>query len=79
MAYAHASIEDPRNGNKFHRGDKVPDDLPGLDELVEAGSVSDEKYDPDSEPKLAPEEVVIDGVTYKKASDTVEDSDGAQR
>lgn len=69
--YAHALIEfpatqvdgelDPRAGDLYHPGDEVPDDLPGLDELVEWGSVSDKPWTEDSEkernamlePKLA--------------------------
>ena len=40
--YAHAVIE--HGSIKYQRGDLVPDDLPGLDELVEYGSVSSEPY-----------------------------------
>ena len=79
MAIAHATIEDPRDGTKYYRGDSVPDDLPGLKELTKFGSVKDEDYDPDAEPKLVPDEVVIDGIVYKKSSDTVENGDASVR
>lgn len=47
--YAHARIVDPRDGQVYERGaDNVPDDLPGIEELKEYGSVSDEPFtDPD--------------------------------
>lgn len=46
--YAHARIEHPLTGEIYERGDTVPDDLPGLDEMQEAGSVKDEEFtDPD--------------------------------
>ena len=79
MAFAHATIEDPRDGTKFYRGDEVPDDLPGFKELKKNGAVSDKEYDPDAEPKQVPDEVVIDGVVYKKSAETVEDSDAGSR
>lgn len=44
MLYAHAVVEDPRDGAKYERGDVVPDDLPGIDELTEHGSVSSDPY-----------------------------------
>jgi hypothetical protein len=54
MAFAHATIIDPREGrHRYEPGDQVPDDLPGLDELVEAGSVSDEEYVPPVEETAA--------------------------
>lgn len=36
--YAHVHLEDPRTDRKYAPGDLVPDDLPGLAELVEYGS-----------------------------------------
>lgn len=36
--YAHVHLEDPRTDRKYAPGDVIPDDLPGLDELVEHGS-----------------------------------------
>lgn len=36
--YAHVHLEDPRTDRKYQPGDLVPDDLPGLSELVEHGS-----------------------------------------
>lgn len=66
MAYAHCLINDPRDGTRYEAGDVVPDDLPGLDELADAGSVQDEKYDPDQEETLTPNVVYIEGVRYEK-------------
>lgn len=46
--YAHARIVDPRDGQVYERGTTVPDDLPGIEELQEHGSVSEEEFaDPD--------------------------------
>lgn len=86
MAYAHAVIENPEDGTKYQRGDEVPADLPGYDELVEGGSISDEEYVPEPNDMLADvdlrnvvevddQTVIIDGVTYKKTSDTSEAND----
>lgn len=36
--YAHVHLEDPRTDRKYLPGDQIPDDLPGLAELVEHGS-----------------------------------------
>lgn len=47
MGIAHARIEHPETGEIFEPGDKVPAKLPGLEELRDAGSVSDEPYDQD--------------------------------
>jgi hypothetical protein len=44
MLYAHAVIVDPRTDFRYERGQEVPDDLPGLDELQQFGSVKDEPY-----------------------------------
>lgn len=86
MAYAHALIEVPRDADdpskgsvKYQRGDYVPDDLPGVDELREAGSVQDEEYDPSDEPVLTPEFVEIEGVRYVKTGDGAEESADAAR
>jgi hypothetical protein len=77
MPYAHAvievpvDVEDPGKGvTRYNLGDEVPTDLPGYDELVEAGSVSDEEYDPSNEPVLHPEFIEIDGVRYIKTGDS---------
>jgi hypothetical protein len=43
--YAHAVIEDPDTGKRYQRGDEVPDDLPGIDRLKKAGSVSSKKHE----------------------------------
>lgn len=40
--FAHALIE--HDGTKFQRGDELPADLPGLDELVEGGAASTDEY-----------------------------------
>ena len=40
--YAHTVIE--HGSVKYQPGDVVPDDLPGLDELADAGSVSTEQF-----------------------------------
>lgn len=72
MAIAHAVIEytDEDGGTvRYDRGTEVPSDVPGYDELVEAGSVSDETYDPEVEKPEPPDEIEIDGVVYVKASD----------
>lgn len=76
MAYAHAVIEVPRDADDpsagvvvYQRGDVVPDDLDGMDELVEYGSVKDEEYDPSNEPTQTPKYVEIDGVRYVKTGD----------
>lgn len=41
--YAHAHLEDPRSGVVYKPGDAVPEDLPGVDELVDGGAVDDTK------------------------------------
>jgi hypothetical protein len=45
MPYAHAVIVDPRTDFRYERGHPVPDDLPGIEELREFGSVKDEPYE----------------------------------
>lgn len=75
MAIAHALIEytdDDGEVVRIARGATVTEDVPGYDELVEAGSVSDEDYDPAVEKPPAPEQIEIDGVVYVKASDGAE-------
>ncbi len=72
MAIAHAVIEytDEDGGTvRYDRGRDVPSDIPGYDELVEAGSISEDPYDPAVEQPPAPEQIEIDGVVYVKASD----------
>jgi len=68
MAIAHALIE--ADGVRYDRGQDVPDDLPGIEELREYGSVSDEAYDPAVDEVPPPEEISIDGVIYKRAHDS---------
>jgi hypothetical protein len=85
MAYAHATIEDPADGKKYMPGDTVPKKLQGFDELVEQGAISDEEYVPEpsaiAEPNLTnvveidENTVEIDGVIYKKTSDSSEAAD----
>lgn len=41
--YAHVHLEDPRGSVKYEPGKVVPDDLPGIDELLEHGSVGPSK------------------------------------
>lgn len=73
--YAHAVIE--VGDTKFQRGDEVPSDIDGFDELVESGSVrEDEEYDPAADEVGPPEVVEIDGVRYVQASDGA-DTQGA--
>jgi len=65
--YAHTKIEDWRDGSVYNPGDKVPDDLPGIDELEESGAVSKEEYE--APVRETPKEVEIDGVRYIKVDD----------
>lgn len=74
MPVAHAVIE--VEDRKYQRGDDVPEDLPGYDELVEGGAVSDEPYDPAQDEAGPPEELEIDGVVYRRVSDGA-DVDGS--
>lgn len=77
MAYAQVFIEDrPEPGGdvvRYRPGDEVPDTISGYDELVEHGSVVEE-FDEDADVLTAapPDEVVIDGVVYKRAAETME-------
>ena len=75
--YAHAVVEDPRDGSKFQRGSEVPEDLPGIEELQESGSVQNEPYEGEEFPTpQPPPEIVIDGVRYTR--DDAEGVEGAQ-
>ena len=85
MAYAHALIEvpvDPEDATKgvvkYDRNDEVPADLPGYDELVAGGSVSDEPYDPETDKVPAPDVVEIDGVRYVKVADGAQEDTNAR-
>ncbi len=72
--YAHAVIEDAE-GRRVEPGEEVPRDLPGLDELLEAGSVGAEPYEPPApEP---PAEVEIEGVVYRRAGERASASEAA--
>ena len=82
--YAHALIEvpvDPEDASKgvtrYKRGVKVPNDLPGMDDLIEGGSVSEEQYDPAVDKSDAPEIVEIEGHRYIKVSDDAEEGTDA--
>lgn len=66
--YAHAEFE--TEGQRYRRGDSVPADLEGLDELLEGGAVSEDEYDPAVDVVPMPDTVEIDGVVYKKAGDS---------
>lgn len=46
--YAQCAIRD--QGTTYKPGDEVPEDLSGLDELVEAGSVADSYTPPEQDP-----------------------------
>jgi hypothetical protein len=65
--YAHALIE-TENG-RIERGEEVPQDLPGIEELRESGAVSSEPYEPQQDENPPPEEITIDGVRYVRAQD----------
>lgn len=65
--FAHAVIETEEH--RYERGSEVPEDLAGFDELVEAGSVSEEQYDASVEAVPAPDVIEMDGVRYVRASD----------
>jgi hypothetical protein len=76
MAYAHSLIEvpvDPEDVSKgvikYDRGDSVPTNLPGMDELIEGGAVSNEQYDPSIDVVGPPMTIDIDGITYIQASE----------
>jgi len=75
MAYAHAVIE--TSDHTYKRGDEVPSDLEGYDELVDAGSIRDEEYDPSEEPTQHPDFVEIDGVRYVKTGEGAEETSNA--
>jgi hypothetical protein len=75
MAYAHALIEvrlDDESVVKYDRGEEVPEDIPGYDELVEGGSISEEPYDPEQDKSAPPQYVEIDGVRYTRQENTDE-------
>lgn len=72
--FAHALIE-LEDGSRIQRGDTVPDELPGLEDLLESGAVSEDEYDAEADVAGPPEYVEIDGVRYVKTSDAVESND----
>ncbi len=81
MAIAHAVVEyTEEDGSvvRINRGDTVSEDVPGYDELVDSGAVSDEDYDPSVEKPDAPEEIVIDGVVYVKSADGAQTSGASE-
>jgi hypothetical protein len=67
MAYAHAVIE--TEDGRYERGDEVPADLPGIQDLRSGGSVSNSPYIPEDDTLPPPEEIEIDGVRYVRAQD----------
>lgn len=74
--YAHAVLEipnDPEDSTqgvtKYQRGEIVPSDLPGSDELLESGAISEEEYDPIVDEVGPPATLEMDGVTYVIASE----------
>jgi hypothetical protein len=78
MPYAHALIEvrqDDGSVVKYDRGEEVPTDIPGYDEMVEAGSIRDEEYDPDQDKSDPPPYVEIDGVRYMRQNTEETDDD----
>jgi hypothetical protein len=75
MAIAHALIE--ADGVRYARGQDVPDDLPGIEELREYGSVSDAAYDPAVDEVPPPDEIVIEGVVYKRTHDAFDTAEAS--
>jgi hypothetical protein len=72
--YAHALIE--VGDTKYPRGSEVPEDLSGLEELKEFGSVSEDEYtEPEPTKPQPPETVELDGVVYKRAYDGADTED----
>lgn len=73
MAYAHAVIEYPDlDGEtvRIERGASVNKaDIPGVEELVEAGSIGEDKPEPVTVDEVAPDTIELAGVVYKRASD----------
>jgi hypothetical protein len=65
--YAHALIElgdrTIQRGEEVYEDDFTPDDWAAL---VEGGALSDDEYDEKSDEVPMPDEVVIDGIRYKK-------------
>lgn len=47
--FALTLIEHPVTGARYERGDKVPADLPGIDELEDGGAVGDKPKDDEDE------------------------------
>jgi hypothetical protein len=66
--YAHAVIE-LETGNRFNRGDFVPDGTfegEELQELLDGGSLSEEEYDESVEAVPPPAVIEIAGIKYVK-------------
>jgi hypothetical protein len=64
MPYAHAVIVDPRTDFRYERGDEVPDDLPGLEALLDFGSVKNEPYEPEAvRPPMVLSAEQVDGLS----------------
>lgn len=78
MAYfAHAVIE--LDDRTYQRGEKVPEDLPGFEELLDGGAVSKDEYDASVDVVPAPDYVEIDGVRYVKTSDSAGSAEEQKR
>lgn len=67
--YAHARIEHPETGEVYERGDVVPDDLPGIEELAEFGSVSEDEFDDPDPYKKSPDNAMQDALRIQAARD----------
>lgn len=70
--FAHAVIEDPVTGARYRPGDELPADLPGLDDIVEAGSAGDKPPEPEAAAEGAP---VPDGATHITSGDGADAGD----
>lgn len=66
--YAHALIE-LEDGTRFDRGETLPEDIPGIEDIKEAGSASTEPYDETQDQLPPPEEVEIEGFIYKRTGE----------
>ncbi len=66
--YAHSVIEDPRDGTRYQRGDVVPDDIPGLNDLVDCGFVKETEYGEAERAaeRVPPETIEVEGVVYRR-------------
>lgn len=83
MPIAHAVIEWTDEEGQLHRvkrGEVIDVAfVPGAKELEKSGAIAPESYDSTVEAPQAPDELVIDGITYVKATDTGKTGGHAQR